>query len=83
MSRYDFSRALEELGVHVDGWEAGALMDRFGVEMEEVYQAKTRTARNTNHSTVQQLSFQRRGTISRFSKSSMKHNADPEDSGVI
>ncbi|CAN0068165.1 unnamed protein product, partial [Ectocarpus fasciculatus] len=36
LSRYDFSRALEELGVHVDGWEAGALMDRFGVEMEEV-----------------------------------------------
>lgn len=40
LSRYDFSRALEELGVHVDGWEAGALMDRFGVEMDEVNQAK-------------------------------------------
>ncbi|CAM9664137.1 unnamed protein product [Ectocarpus sp. 6 AP-2014] len=36
LSRYDFSRALEELGVHVDGWEAGALMDRFGLEKDEV-----------------------------------------------
>ncbi|CAM9649226.1 unnamed protein product, partial [Ectocarpus sp. 12 AP-2014] len=36
LSRYDFSRALEELGVHVDGWEAGALTDRFGVEKDEV-----------------------------------------------
>lgn len=58
LSRYDFSRALEELGVHVDGWEAGALMDRFGVEMDEVYRAKMCTARNTNHSSVQYLSFQ-------------------------
>ncbi|CAN0248928.1 unnamed protein product, partial [Ectocarpus sp. 12 AP-2014] len=36
LSRYDFSRALEELGVHADGWKAGALMDRFGVEKDEV-----------------------------------------------
>ncbi|CBN74701.1 hypothetical protein Esi_0037_0136 [Ectocarpus siliculosus] len=37
LSRYDFSRALEELGVHVDGWEAGALMDRFGLEKDELF----------------------------------------------
>lgn len=31
LSRYDVLRSLEELGVHVDGWEADALLDRFTV----------------------------------------------------
>eukprot|EP00903_Cladosiphon_okamuranus_P015549 g14354.t2 len=32
LSRHDVLRSLEELGVHVDGWEAGALLDRFAAE---------------------------------------------------
>lgn len=32
LSRHDVLRALEELEVRVDGWEADALLDRFAVE---------------------------------------------------
>lgn len=32
LSRHGVLRSLEELGVHVDGWEADALLDRFAVE---------------------------------------------------
>lgn len=32
LSRHDVWRALEELGIHVGGWEADALLDRFTLE---------------------------------------------------
>lgn len=38
LSRDDVLRALEELEVHVGGWEAEALLDRFAAEDENVRQ---------------------------------------------
>lgn len=32
LNRHDLWRALDELGIQVDGWEADALLDRFAVE---------------------------------------------------
>lgn len=60
LNRHDVWRALEELGIRVDGWEADALLDRFTAEdgsenkvrrgkqaVQFLYQKKLETRRRT------------------------------------